>query len=185
MSTIERLRPSEPRGGVGGPSSPQLALRVAILGSIALVMFGIIFFRLWYLQVLSGEQYVQQAQANDQRELPIPAPRGEILASEGQPLVTSEVSNAVQILPSALPESVKEQAIEYRAQLAQADKQFLAAGERLKVYENDLNDYESQGRHAHRRASAAQLAELHALARADHLRTVPIPRPPALGGQAA
>jgi penicillin-binding protein 2 len=172
VSTIERLRPSEPRGG---PVSPQLALRVAILGSIALVMFGIIFFRLWYLQVLSGEQYVQQAQANDQRELPIPAPRGEILASEGQPLVTSEVSNAVQILPSALPESVKEQAVEYRLQLAKADKQFLAAGERLKVYEDGLNDYESRGGHSHRRASAAQLAELHALSRADRLRTVPIP----------
>ncbi len=107
MSAIEQLRPSDQRG-VGGPSSPSLALRVAILGSIALVMFGIIFFRLWYLQVLSGEQYVQQAQANDQRELSIPAPRGEILAREGQPIVTSQVSNAVQILPSSLPESVKE-----------------------------------------------------------------------------
>ncbi len=153
-------------------------MRVAILGSIALVMFGIIFFRLWYLQVLSGEQYVQQAQANDQRELPIPAPRGEILASEGQPLVTSQVSNAVQILPSALPESVKEQAVEYQAQLAKADTEFAAAGERLKAYEDDLNDYESEGGHTHRRASAAQLAELHTLARADHLRTVSIPRLP-------
>jgi penicillin-binding protein 2 len=179
MSTIERLRPSEPRGGTGGPSSPQLALRVAILGSIALVMFGIIFFRLWYLQVLSGEQYVQQAQANDQRELPIPAPRGEILDSEGQPLVTSQVSNAVQILPSALPESVKTQAVEYQAQLAKADTEFAAAGERLKAYEDDLNDYESEGGHTHRHASAAQLAELHTLARADHLRTVSIPRLPA------
>ena len=27
-------------------------------------MFSLIFFRLWYLQVLSGEQYVQQANAN-------------------------------------------------------------------------------------------------------------------------
>ena len=39
-------------------------------------MFGVIFFRLWYLQVLSGEQYVQQANANRVRDLPIPAPRG-------------------------------------------------------------------------------------------------------------
>ena len=34
----------------------QFALRVAILGGFALVMFSIIFFRLWYLQVLSGRQ---------------------------------------------------------------------------------------------------------------------------------
>ena len=41
-----------------------------------MVMFGVIFFRLWYLQILSGEQYVQQANANRVRDLPIPAPRG-------------------------------------------------------------------------------------------------------------
>ena len=53
------------------PVSPQLALRVAIIGGVAMVMFGVIFFRLWYLQVLSGEQYVQQANANRVRDLPI------------------------------------------------------------------------------------------------------------------
>ncbi len=60
MSSLERARPSDPRI----PVSPQLALRVAILGGIAMAMFAIIFFRLWYLQVLTGEQYVQQANAN-------------------------------------------------------------------------------------------------------------------------
>jgi penicillin-binding protein 2 len=99
MSSIERLRPSESRT----PVSPQLALRVAVLGAIALVMFGVIFFRLWYLQVLTGEQYVQQANANRLRPLPIPAPRGEILDREGQPIVISRTTNAVQIVPSALP----------------------------------------------------------------------------------
>ncbi|MFZ1156040.1 MAG: hypothetical protein WAN93_14170, partial [Solirubrobacteraceae bacterium] len=110
MSSIERLKPNEPRV----PVSPQLALRVAILGSIALVMFGIIFFRLWYLQVLTGEQYFQQAQANDQRNLPTPAPRGEILDRAGTPIVTSSVTNAVQILPSALPLVVKQEAATYQ-----------------------------------------------------------------------
>ena len=99
MSTIERLRPAEPRT----PVSPQLALRVAVLGGLALVMFGIIFFRLWYLQVLTGEQYVHKANANRLRPLPIPAPRGQILDRAGQPIVTSRTTNAVQIVPSALP----------------------------------------------------------------------------------
>ena len=44
--------------------TPQLALRVAIVGGVALVMFAVIFFRLWFLQVLSGSQYVAQAQIN-------------------------------------------------------------------------------------------------------------------------
>jgi penicillin-binding protein 2 len=99
MNTIERLKPAEPRV----PVSPQMALRVAILGGLALVMFGIIFFRLWYLQVLTGDQYVQQANANRLRELPIAAPRGQIFDRNGQQLVSTRTTNAVQIVPSALP----------------------------------------------------------------------------------
>ena len=38
--------------------TPQLAFRVAVIGGVALVMFALIFFRLWYLQVLSGDKYV-------------------------------------------------------------------------------------------------------------------------------
>jgi penicillin-binding protein 2 len=111
MSAIEPFRPggeatdggSSSGGSRTPPVSPQMALRVAILGGIALVMFGVIFFRLWYLQVLTGEQYVQEAAANAVRELPIPAPRGQILDREGKPIAASTVTNAVQIVPSALP----------------------------------------------------------------------------------
>jgi penicillin-binding protein 2 len=100
MSAIERgRRPPEPRV----PASSQLGLRVALLGGFALVMFGIIFFRLWYLQILTGEQYVQQAAQNTEREVPIPAPRGQIVGRGGELLVTSRVTNAVQIVPSELP----------------------------------------------------------------------------------
>ena len=110
MSAIEPFRPGgdaadggSTSGGARTPVSPQMALRVAIIGGIALVMFGVIFFRLWYLQVLTGEQYVQEAAANAVRELPIPAPRGQILDREGKPIAASTVTNAVQIVPSALP----------------------------------------------------------------------------------
>ena len=99
MSAIERVRPSDPRV----PVPPQLALRVAILGGIAVVLFSVIFFRLWYLQILTGEQYVHQADVNRVRDLPIPAPRGEILDRSGGAIVTSRTTNAVQITPSALP----------------------------------------------------------------------------------
>ena len=101
MSAIEPSGGRDPRI----PISPQLAMRVAILGGVAIAMFAIIFFRLWFLQVLSGEQYVQQANANRARDLPIAAPRGEILDREGRPLVASRTTNAVQIVPSALPPS--------------------------------------------------------------------------------
>ena len=72
MSSIEPVRRRTPTLPV-----PQgLAVRVAILGMLAIAMFSVIFFRLWYLQVLSGEQYVQQANTNRVRDLPIAAPRG-------------------------------------------------------------------------------------------------------------
>ncbi len=99
MSSIEPVKRRDPQLPV-----PQgLALRVAILGGIAVAMFSVIFFRLWYLQVLSGEKYVQQADTNRARDLPIPAPRGAILDREGKALVASTITNAVQIVPSALP----------------------------------------------------------------------------------
>src|SRR5665213_140719 len=111
MSTpIERARPSDPRM----PVSPQLALRVAVLGGAALLMFAIIFFRLWYLQVLTGEQYVQEAAANSVRDLPIAAPRGQIFDREGQPIAASTVTNAVQIVPSALPPAGRPRLTVYR-----------------------------------------------------------------------
>ena len=51
--------------------TPQLALRVAILGGVALVMFAIVFFRLWYLQVLSGDHYLAEANDNRVREIKV------------------------------------------------------------------------------------------------------------------
>jgi penicillin-binding protein 2 len=83
--------------------TPQLARRVAILGSFALAMFGIIFFRLWFLQVLSGHQYLAQASTNQVRSISTPAPRGEILDSAGNVLVSNTKELDVEIVPSDLP----------------------------------------------------------------------------------
>ncbi|HEY7891313.1 MAG TPA: penicillin-binding transpeptidase domain-containing protein [Solirubrobacteraceae bacterium] len=116
------------------PVSPQLAVRVAILGGFALVMFGIIFFRLWYLQVLSGPQYLQQANANRVRDLPIPAPRGEILGREGKPLATTRITNAVQIEPTMMPVVLDEQATAYQAALVKAQTRVEEAKQQLKGF---------------------------------------------------
>ena len=83
--------------------TPQLAWRVAVLAGIAFVMFGIVFFRLWFLQVLSGEDYVSQAAENRVRKVRIEAPRGDIVDRNGTVLVKTRVAPVVQLLPSALP----------------------------------------------------------------------------------
>jgi penicillin-binding protein 2 len=85
------------------PMSPQLALRVAILGGVALVLFGLVFFRLWYLQVLSGDRYKAEANDNQVREITVQAPRGEIVDREGRLLVENRPGLAIKITPDKLP----------------------------------------------------------------------------------
>jgi penicillin-binding protein 2 len=85
------------------PLTPQLALRVAVVGSLALALFAIIFFRLWFLQVLSGDQYLAKASTNRVRQLAVPAERGQILDRDGNVLVDSKPSIAVQLSPPDLP----------------------------------------------------------------------------------
>jgi penicillin-binding protein 2 len=98
--------PADPRA----PATPQLALRVAIMGGIALALFAIIFFRLWYLQVLSGDKYLAQANDNRVRDIVVPAPRGNILDRNGTILVDNRVSVAAQIDVDELPKNTAERA---------------------------------------------------------------------------
>src|SRR3954454_17699991 len=85
------------------PMSPQLALRVAIIGGVALVMVGVIFFRLWYLQVLSGNHYLAQANSNRVRDIVRQAPRGRIVDRNGRVLVDNRSGYAVVMNPAKLP----------------------------------------------------------------------------------
>lgn len=85
------------------PITPQLAMRVAILGGIALVGFAIVFFRLWFLQVLSGEQYLAQASVNRVRDVVIQAPRGEMRDRNGHTLVENTRAVSVVVSPPKLP----------------------------------------------------------------------------------
>ncbi len=128
---IEPVRGAESRL----PVPPQIALRVAALGVIALVMFGIIFFRLWYLQILTGNRYVHLVSEQQSRMVPVPAPRGEILARNGEVLVASRTSSAVQVVPSQLPPGIEGQVRAYEAARRAAGERLAAARARLKRYE--------------------------------------------------
>ena len=94
--------------------TPQLAFRVAVIGGIALVMFGLIFFRLWYLQVLSGDKYLAAASDNRVREIKVQAPRGEIVDRHGQELVENRSSLSIKLTPDKLPEDLGEREEVYR-----------------------------------------------------------------------
>lgn len=101
------------RGADRSPHTPQLALRVSVIAIIAFVLFGTIFFRLWYLQVLSGSQYLAQAQSNKLRRQPLRAPRGSIVDRSGRTLVENRAAVVVRLKADALPRVEKDAVADY------------------------------------------------------------------------
>jgi penicillin-binding protein 2 len=95
------------------PINQQMAVRVAVFGGIALALFAVIFFRLWFLQVLSGDQYLVQARENRTRDVRVQAQRGEIVDRNGRVLVSSRPANVVQIEPQGLPDEAIRDAAEW------------------------------------------------------------------------
>ena len=83
---------------------PSVALRVMILTGVAVLLFGIIFFRLWYLQILSGERFVAQANDNRLRSVKVVAPRGPIVDRNGKVIVENRAGLAVGIRLMDVPE---------------------------------------------------------------------------------
>lgn len=83
---------------------PSIALRVAILVGFAVVLVAVILFRLWFLQVLSAERYIDQANDNRLRSIKVPAPRGAIVDRSGKVIVENRPGLAVGIRPMDVPE---------------------------------------------------------------------------------
>jgi penicillin-binding protein 2 len=103
------------RDGERGPEmSNRLALRIAVFGALALVLFVILFLRLWLLQVASGEEHLAEANSNRTREYRVRAPRGEILDRNGKVLVSNRTSLALQLNPAKLPADAAERRSELR-----------------------------------------------------------------------
>jgi penicillin-binding protein 2 len=94
------------------PQGSRLSLRIAVLGGVAVALFGILFFRLWNLQVLSGDKYLAEAKNNRTRSFKVIAPRGEILGRDGKVLVDSRSALALQLNTTKLPEDPAEERAE-------------------------------------------------------------------------
>ena len=92
-----------------------------MLGGVAFVLFGIVFFRLWYLQVLTGEEARVSASQNGKRTEKIEAPRGDIVDRNRVALVQTKRAAVVQLVPSTLPKQVRDDAETYRKALSAAE----------------------------------------------------------------
>jgi penicillin-binding protein 2 len=98
-----RFLPPDPTVEAPYRLTPGLALRVGILGVLALAVFAVLFFRLWSLQVLSGDTYLAAAQGNQLRTIRIEAPRGTILDRHGRVIVDNVPGTAVKLWVGDLP----------------------------------------------------------------------------------
>jgi penicillin-binding protein 2 len=87
---------------------------VAIFGGIALLLFAVMFLRLWYLQVLSGDRYLAEANNNRVRSIKVEAPRGKIVDRNGTVLVDNRTALSVEVAPDRLPRARAARAREVR-----------------------------------------------------------------------
>jgi penicillin-binding protein 2 len=110
-----RFLPSDPRVEEPYRLTPQLALRVAVLGFVALAVFAVLFLRLWALQVLSGDKYRAEANDNRVRTVRIDAPRGFIVDTNGRVLVSNVPGTRVELWPADLPKNWPAQRAELRS----------------------------------------------------------------------
>jgi penicillin-binding protein 2 len=72
-------------------------LRLSILGVVVVSLFGALFARLWYLQVMTAQEFQVQAASNSVREVSEDAPRGRILDRFGTVLVDNRTSLVVTV----------------------------------------------------------------------------------------
>lgn len=85
------------------PKGPRLNVRLAVLGGAAVLLFAILFLRLWQLQVVEGEHNLAEAKNNRTRSFKVIAPRGQILARDGEVLVDNRTSLALQVDLANMP----------------------------------------------------------------------------------
>jgi penicillin-binding protein 2 len=121
-----RFLPPDPRVREPYRLTPPLALRVAILGAFALVAFAILFFRLWSLQVLTGDDYLNAAQNNQLRLVQVEAPRGPIVDRHGRAIVSNVAGTAVELWVGDMPREGRYELVRRLAEILKVDPVALA-----------------------------------------------------------
>jgi penicillin-binding protein 2 len=77
-------------------------LRLTFLSVLIIGLFIALFARLWFLQVLTGDRYVELADTNRLQTVVVEAPRGDILTEDGEALVQNRPALTVSADRQAL-----------------------------------------------------------------------------------
>jgi penicillin-binding protein 2 len=79
-----------------------VAVRIAVLGGIAIALLGILLTRLWFMQVIGSTEYAQAAEGNRLRTVVTEGPRGNILDREGRVIVGTKKAYNLTVRPQDL-----------------------------------------------------------------------------------
>lgn len=81
-------------------------LRRRVRASLIFLAIALLFLtgRLWYLQMVKGEEFLRKSEANALRVIPIPAPRGIIYDRNMAPMANNRMAFTVSIFPRDLPD---------------------------------------------------------------------------------
>lgn len=113
-----------------------MQIRVVGLAALVAIIFGILGFRLWYLQVLTGEQYTNFAQATQTRAVKIPAQRGVVYDRNGEVMANNVPGLNVTVVPASIP---RERVVELTEILNADTKAVLERYEAAKESGNQYN----------------------------------------------
>lgn len=94
----EKKRPKEPPVITKG----NMQMRVVSVAVLVAVVFLVLVARLWYLQVLTGEDFARSAQQTQTREVKIPAQRGVIYDRNGEVIANNVSGLNVTVIPSSI-----------------------------------------------------------------------------------
>lgn len=81
------------------PTEEISLVRIVLAGGVIALLFALLAGRLWLLQIVRGDEYRDKALLNRSRKVQTSAPRGIIVDSKGQILVTNSTQFAVYLHP--------------------------------------------------------------------------------------
>lgn len=113
LPTFRSPKKNPPQRKRGAPviTKGNMQMRVVSVAILVAIIFVVLAIRLWYLQVLTGEDFTRSAEATQTREVKIPAQRGVIYDRNGDILANNVPGLNVTVIPSSISrEKVEEMA---------------------------------------------------------------------------
>ena len=119
----KKARPAKKRPDTPPMTKGNMQMRVFSFAVIVAAVFVVLAARLWYLQVLTGNDYSVIAQATQTRVVKDPAQRGVVRDRDGEVLANNVPGLNVTVVPNEIPR----EKVEELARILEADKEAVLA----------------------------------------------------------